>query len=258
MGEAATWTASALSLVAISMYLLVTLRNAAQPHPASWLVWAGNDTVMLVLQAADGVRVAVLVLIPQVAGVLAICGISWCRRCAQWRAARAAARAVSASSDPSGRREVLLSPADVTLLAATGCALIWYVVKCDAPMAVLIAVAVELAGAAMTACKVYREPDSEPLSSWLVLALSGAAAAWAIVPRGTGPAAYVPYAYPAALVLMGSAVPLVALLAAWRSRAPRLRYQVDQAAPAPAYCHPAQPAGAVAVSGHGKATRSQP
>jgi len=258
MREAATWAASGLSVIAISLYLSVTLRNAAQPHPASWLVWAGTDTVMLVLQVADGVRVSVLVLIPQVAGVLAICGISWYRRYAKWRAARAAADAVSAAPGPGGRCEVLVSPADATLLAAAGCTLIWYVLKHDAPVAVLLAVAVELTGAAMTAFKVYREPSSEPLSSWLVLALSGAAATWAVVPRGTGPAADVAYAYPAALVLMGIAIPLVALLATGQSHAPRLRHGIGRPSSSPTCHRPARPVGAIVAPGPGNSARSQP
>ena len=70
MHELATWAASGLSLAATCVSVAVTLRNTAQPHPASWLVRACTDTVMPVLQLGGGARVPALILIPEVAGII--------------------------------------------------------------------------------------------------------------------------------------------------------------------------------------------
>jgi hypothetical protein len=189
--EQSGFLAGALSAIAIALYIRAALRRDTGSRSA-WTIWAGSELTLLVTQYARGARDSLLILVPQVAGAVIICLLTW------------------RSAD--GR----VSVRDRALFAAVAATLGFWAVTKDASVAIVLAVGVEYAGLVPTVVGAWRDPGREPLVSWLLVSAAGAADVLAVGHR----APLILYAYPVAIAAMAAAVAGAAVLGAWREATP--------------------------------------
>jgi hypothetical protein len=189
--EQAGLLAGALSAIAIALYIRAALRRYTGSRSA-WTIWAGSELTLFVTQYARGARDSLLILVPQVAGAVIICVLTW------------------RSAD--GR----VSVRDRALFAAVAVTLGFWAVTKDATVAIVLAVGVEYAGLAPTVTGAWRDPGSEPLVSWLLVSAAGGADVLAVGHR----APLILYAYPVAIAAMAAAVAGAEVLGAWREATP--------------------------------------
>lgn len=172
-------------------YIRDILRRRTRPDRASWTIWALEYTGLFLTQLARGAAASLWLVGLQLLITLVVWALS-----------------IRYGIGNFNRRErIVLAAVCLTLVA-------WYFTK-NASAAIIILVAVELSGVALTTYKVYKHPGSETLTMWLLLATAGALG---IVAVGTGAAAVL-YVYPCALILIGLSVTTGSLLGAQRLRA---------------------------------------
>lgn len=153
-----TYLAPVLGVVSIAgtiPYVRDTVRGTTRPHRGTWFIWSALAIVACLSQRADG---------------------------ASWIIVMAAAQAVLTSTIfllSIWRGEGGLSAVDVLMIALAGGGVAGWIVAGE-PVAIACVVAADLIGAAMMVPKIYRDPGSETLATFVLASLSGALAAGAV------------------------------------------------------------------------------
>ncbi len=172
-------------------YVRDILRNSTRPDRASWLIWLLEYTALFIAQFNVGAKESLWLIGLQLLGVFCIWVLSF--------------RYGVGAFD---RRSKLL------LLAVGTVLLIWYLSH-SAATAILLLLAVEMTGVALTSRKVYKQPGSETLAMWILVSVAGAIGIAAVGPDADA----ILYVYPAALVMMGLGVVLASHIGARRHAA---------------------------------------
>jgi hypothetical protein len=181
-------------------YIADTLGGTTKPDRISWLIWTLEYTIFFAAQAVRGATTSLWLPGLQALGALAVLAL----------AVRHGTGALTA-----GKAALL---GGVCLASA-----LWYVTT-DPDVALLLALAIEGAGMALTMVKTYRAPDTETLALWVLCAVAGLVD-FAALGDGTPT---VLFAYPTFFTLMGSGVVAANLLGARRDVA-RAEPDVDAA-----------------------------
>ncbi|HRK55894.1 MAG TPA: hypothetical protein PLQ67_00040 [Burkholderiaceae bacterium] len=140
--------ATALTVIAFVPYARAIVSGAARPHVFSWIIWGTSTFVVFLatLDAQGGVGAWPI----GVSGVITL-----------WIAALAYAR----------RSDVTITKSDwAFFIAALSSLPLWYATS-DPLWAVLVLTSVDLLGFGPTLRKVYRQPHSEPLLFFALLAV---------------------------------------------------------------------------------------
>jgi hypothetical protein len=164
-------------------YIRDILKGTTKPDRASWFIWLLEYTALFAAQVSAGATDSLWLIGLQLVGVVAI-------------ALLACKYGVGALDRQS---VIILSCVCATLV-------LWYFSR-NANLTILLLVAVESVGVVLTTRKVYRQPGSETLLLWVLIAVAGVLGIAAVGMR----AAAILYVYPVALVLMGLSV----IVASW-------------------------------------------
>jgi hypothetical protein len=154
------------------------LKGTTKPDKASWLIWTLEYAALFAAQLSAGAKDSLWLIGLQLVGVIVICGLSF-----------------TYGTGKFDRQSVLI------LAAVCASLLVWYFSR-SASLTILLLITVEAVGVALTARKVYRQPGSETLIMWALIAVAGVLGVAAVGLR----AEWILYVYPVALVLMGLSV----------------------------------------------------
>jgi hypothetical protein len=168
---------AAAGWVACPLYVRKTLRGGAQPSRVSWASWVLAYTELLVLQAAGGATVTLLLNATEWAATVLILVLTWRRGTGALSAATAA-----------------LIGCDIAALAA------WRLASPAIGTECMLA-AIALA-AWPTIRREYRAPGTEPAFAWWLLILGGLLSGAGVRPGSPA----VLYAYPAVVTAMSAGV----------------------------------------------------
>jgi hypothetical protein len=170
--------AGVVGLAGYAPYVRDILAGKTQPERTSWLIWTLEYAVLCAAQLAKGAGPALWLAGLQFVGVIIVYALSF-----------------KYGTGRMDRRNAMLLVCICLALSA------WFF-SSDATLAIWILILVEATGGLLTAIKVYREPGSETLTMWVLLAVAGGLGVFAIAPGN----AAVLYLYPIFLVGMGGAI----------------------------------------------------
>ncbi len=139
----------ALAIVMYAPYIRDMLKGTTHPHRASWLIWSSLGLIAFFSQLAKGATNSLWMTAAQTLGTMAVFILS-----------------IKFGTGGFSRLD------RVSLLAAAFGIVLWYLTS-DALYALLITIAVDAIGAALTAKKAYQRPESETLITWVLSAASG-------------------------------------------------------------------------------------
>jgi hypothetical protein len=178
-------------------YIRDILRGTTKPERASWFIWLLEYTALFGAQLSVGAEDSLWLIGLQLLGVTIICALAY-------------HYGVGGFDKQS---MCILTGVCITLV-------LWYFTR-SASLTILFLITVEATGVILTARKVYKQPGSETLVMWALVAVAGVLGVAAV---GIG-AAGILYVYPVALVLMGLSV----IAASWfgARRALHLRGEVQ-------------------------------
>jgi uncharacterized membrane protein HdeD (DUF308 family) len=159
-------SAAAISALDTAPYIRDTLRGTTRPHRGTWLIWGVLGAVGFASQRADEATWSLLFVGTQTLLILAIFALSLKR----------------------GYGTLTRTNAAMLLLAGGG-VVVW-LSSSDPTVATAAVVGADLVGVAMMLPKIWADPDSETLSTYLLAALAGGLAALAV---GTASAALLLY-----------------------------------------------------------------
>lgn len=171
-------TAGIVGILGYIPYIRDILKGTTKPDRVAWLIWTFEYTALFFAQAFEGASYSLWLIGLQLLGVIAVFSLSL--RSGFGRFNRQA--------------QLLLASVFLALVA-------WWATKSGA-LAILILLAIEALGVALTVRKTYRHPGSETLTMWVYAGIGGIVGILAV---GTG-ATPILYAYPAALILMSTSV----------------------------------------------------
>lgn len=195
--ETIGFIAGLVGLAAYIPCILGTFRASVRPQRAAWAIWLFEYIALFAAQASSGAGAALWLPGLQLVGIAAIFGLSFRYGIGSW-----------------DRRDRL------ALLAVISALAVWYLAA-NAALAILILVAIEAVGIALTLAKTYHH-GGESVSMWSLFAIAGLIGVFAV----SGQA--VLYVYPVALSFMSMAVISVMLLRRIRLSRPMA---VEQLAP---------------------------
>lgn len=189
MNEIIGLTSGVVGLIGYVPYVRDILKHQTKPERTSWLIWTLEYTVLCAAQLAKGAGPAIWLAGLQLAGVIVVYCLS-----------------LKFGVGRIDRRNKILLACTCGALGA------WFITS-NAAAAICILIAVEGSGVALTTLKVYRQPDSETLTMWLLLSIAGAVGIFAI-PTGSDFALYI---YPVFLTCVGLVVTCASRLGARKS-----------------------------------------
>jgi hypothetical protein len=170
--------AGIIGVIGYAPYIRDILKGSTKPDRASWLIWTLEYTALFAAQLSVGAAESLWLIGLQLLGVVAICALSY--------------RYGVGGFD---RKNVIV------LLSVCVVLTIWYLTR-SADLTIILLIAVEAVGVALTMRKVYKQPGSETLVMWALIAAAGVIGIAAV---GAGAAAIL-YVYPVALIAMGLGV----------------------------------------------------
>lgn len=170
--------AGIVGIAGYAPYVRDILKGAAKPEKASWLIWALEYAMLFIAQVAKGAAASLWLIGLQLLGVVVI----YCL-------------ALRYGIGGFGRGKQLL-------LGCVFLAMVAWLVSDDAALTILILLAVEATGVALTAIKAYRQPESETLTIWIMIGCGGLLTLPAIG-YGKDPILYL---YPVSLMLVNLCV----------------------------------------------------
>lgn len=167
--------AGIIGVIGYAPYIRDILKGSTKPDRASWLIWTLEYAALFGAQLGVGAAESLWLVGLQLLGVVTICILSY------WYGAGGFDR----------KNTIVLLSVCVVLA-------IWYFTR-SADLTVILLVAVEAVGAVLTMRKVYKQPGSETLVMWALIAVAGGIG---IVAVGSSAAAIL-YVYPVVLITMG-------------------------------------------------------
>lgn len=170
--------AGVVGLAGYAPYVRDILAGKTQPERTSWLIWTLEYAVLCAAQLAKGAGPALWLAGLQFVGVIIVYALSF-----------------KYGTGRMDRRNAVLLVCVCLALSA------WFF-SSDATLTIWILITVEAVAGALTAIKVYRDPGSETLTMWALLAVAGGLGVFAIAPGN----AAILYLYPIFLVGMGGAI----------------------------------------------------
>lgn len=151
-GQTTSWFATLallFSLMAFLNYIRDTLKRRTQPQRASWLIWSVLSLIAFMTQVSEGATTLLWFIGAQFACTFSIFFLSiW-----------------YGSGSYLSRRNL------TTFAAASFGLILWYVLD-NAAYALAMIITISAIGGYATVTKAYRAPESETLSSWVMLAVA--------------------------------------------------------------------------------------
>jgi hypothetical protein len=149
-------TAAVVGIIDTIPYVRDILRGSTRPHRGTWLIWGVLAVVVCLSQRADG---------------------------ASWSLVMAGAQAVLTTlifvlAIRAG--EGGMSAADAFLIAVAGAGIAGWIVADEPVVATVCVIAADLIAAGMMVPKVYRDPGSETLVTFVLASVGGGLAAGAV------------------------------------------------------------------------------
>lgn len=181
--------AGVIGIVGYIPYIKDILKGTTKPHRASWVIWLLEYAALFAAQVGAGAKESLWLIGLQLIGVLVICSLSF--------------RYGAGNFDTQSK---------IIMVCVCATLILWYVSR-STDLTILLLIAVEAVGVALTARKVYQQPGSETLVMWVLICVAGVLGIGAV---GLNAAAIL-YAYPIALVLMGASVIAASWLGANRA-----------------------------------------
>lgn len=193
--------AGVIGVIGYVPYIRDILKGTTKPDRASWLIWLLEYAALFCAQLSVGTAGSLWLIGLQLFAVIVINMLSF-----------------RYGTGGFTKKNSLVLVSVCAVLAA------WYFIR-SADLTIILLITVEAAGVALTMRKVYRQPGSETLIMWALIALAGIIGVLAV---GKG-AALILYAYPVALIAMGLGV----IGASWRgskrtSDSPTLRATITE------------------------------
>lgn len=170
--------AGVIGVIGYVPYILDIFRGTTKPDRASWLIWLLEYAALFSAQLSVGALESLWLIGLQLLAVVVISALSY----------RYGAGGFNKKNSP-----ILLSVCAVLI--------VWYFIR-SADLTIVLLIAVEATGVAVTIRKVYRQPGSETLIMWALIAIAGVIG---VIATGRD-AALILYAYPIALIVMGLSV----------------------------------------------------
>jgi hypothetical protein len=170
--------AGVIGVVGYAPYIRDILKGSTRPDRASWLIWTLEYAALFCAQLGVGAAESLWLVGLQLLGVVTICALSY--------------RYGVGGFD---RKNTIV------LLSVCIVLVIWYLTR-SADLTIILLIAVEAVGVALTMRKVYKQPGSETLVMWALIAVAGVIGIAAV--GGSAPA--ILYMYPVALITMGLGV----------------------------------------------------
>ncbi|MET1003669.1 MAG: hypothetical protein ABWZ15_17790 [Acidimicrobiia bacterium] len=167
----------ALLAVSVLPYARDIMRGNARPERASWFIWIVLAVTAFVTQANTGATWSLF--LPGAAVI---------------ETALVFALSLRYASKPFRAKDA------IALVAVAGGVVAWLLTS-DALWALLVTIAVDIAGAVLTMVKAHADPDSETLAAWVISALAAVSALSAL-----GTFSWLLALYPAYLVAANAAV----------------------------------------------------
>lgn len=165
-------------------YIRDILKGTTKPDRVSWFIWLLEYAALFCAQLSVGTAGSLWLIGLQLLAVIVINLLSY-----------------HYGTGGFTKKNSLVLVSVCAILAA------WYFIR-SADLTIVLLITVETAGVALTMRKVYRQPGSETLIMWALIALAGMIGVIAV---GKG-ATLILYAYPVALIVMGLGV----IGASWR------------------------------------------
>ena len=138
-----------LCIASYATYIRDIFLGKTKPERASWLIWSVLGTIALASQYALGSRASLVLVLTQTIGVTVIFILSL------WRGAGLP-----------GNKDII-----AIFFACLGLVL-WHYTH-QPVLALLVVIAIDAIGGALTATKAYKDPSSETLSTWFFAGLAG-------------------------------------------------------------------------------------
>lgn len=170
--------AGVIGIVGYIPYIRDILKGSTKPDRASWVIWTLEYAALFGAQLSVGAVESLWIIGLQLLGVVVICALSY--------------RHGVGGFDKKNT---------VILLSVCAVLLLWYFTR-SADLTIILLIAVEAVGVALTMRKVYLQPGSETLTMWVLIATAGVIGIAAV----GGGANAILYVYPAALIVMGLGV----------------------------------------------------
>ncbi|HTJ73335.1 MAG TPA: hypothetical protein VL481_01960 [Verrucomicrobiae bacterium] len=170
--------AGVVGAIGYAPYIRDILKGTTKPDRASWLIWLLEYAALFCAQLSVGTAGSLWLIGLQLLAVIAINILSY---------------RYGTGGFTKENSLVLLSVCAV--LTA------WYFIR-SADLTIILLIAVEASGVILTMRKVYKQPGSETLIMWALIALAGMIGVIAIGKN----ASLILYAYPVALIVMGLGV----------------------------------------------------
>lgn len=180
-----------IGVVGYAPYVRDILSHSTQPDRLSWFIWTLEYASLLLALLAKGASSSLWLSGLQLVGVAIVFVLSF-----------------KFGIGKIDRPKILL------LIGICLTLVIWFFTS-SATLAILLLLVIEGSGVVLTAIKVYRQPSSETLITWLLISIAGLFGVVAIQPGQ----ASILYAYPTFLVFVG-----IAVIGAARLGARRLAY----------------------------------
>jgi hypothetical protein len=179
-------------------YIRDILRGTTKPERASWFIWLLEYTALFGAQLSVGAEDSLWLIGLQLLGVMIICVLAYHYGVGGF-----------------DKQSIFI------LMGVCATLVLWYFIR-SASLTILLLITVEATGVILTACKVYKQPGSETLVLWALVAVAGVLGIAAVGIGATG----ILYVYPVALVLMGLSV----IAASWLG-ARRVQYMRNEMLP---------------------------
>lgn len=170
--------AGVIGIVGYIPYIRDILKGSTKPDRASWVIWTLEYAALFGAQLSAGAVESLWIIGLQLLGVVIICVLSY--------------RYGVGGFDKKNT---------VILLSVCAVLLLWYFTR-SADLTIILLIAVEVVGVALTMRKVYLQPGSETLTMWVLIAVAGIIGVAAV----GGGANAILYVYPVALIVMGLGV----------------------------------------------------
>lgn len=183
MGEFFGVAAGIVGVIGYAPYVRDILKGTTLPDRVAWFIWTLEYTALFFAQITEGATHSLWLVGLQLLGVVVIFCLSLRRGVGNF----------------TRQTYVLLACVFAALL-------VWHSTQ-NAALAIIILITVEASGVVLTMLKVYKQPNSETLSFWVLL---GAAGLLGIPAVGFNAPAIL-YVYPISLVLMSAGVILTAV-----------------------------------------------
>lgn len=143
------YISAGLSILMIAPYIRDILLHKTKPQRASWFIWTVLGFIAFFSQWAKGATDSLWLTGGQTAAVLIIVLLS-----------------VKYGTGGFTRR-------DITALVAAGIGLVLWYLTSEAAFALAMVILVDSIGSLLTLLKVYKDPESETLSTWVMSGTSG-------------------------------------------------------------------------------------